>query len=162
MCAMQGMRLKAWMLAALCAASLTVVASASGANLHADFSWSPQQPNPGQEVTFTSTSSGPVKTLAWDLDNDSQFDDGSTASVTKTFTDAGNYKVRLLVTDAQGQTSQAEHSVRVASGLQSSFTWSPPSPTTADQITFTSTSTVASGGIRSYDWDLNGDRKFDD
>jgi hypothetical protein len=48
--------------------------------------------------------------------------------------------------------------------VAASFTFSPSSPVTGDLITFTSTS-VASGrgnSVATFEWDLNGDGRFDD
>jgi hypothetical protein len=155
------MRFTAWTLAALAAASLTLAASAAGADLAAKFSWNPQQPRVGQEVTFTSTSTGDPDSYAWDLDGDGEYDDATGPVAKRTYDQAGNKTVRLEVKKGD-TTSQDSHTFRVASGLQSSFTWSPQSPTTADQVAFTSTSTLQGATITNYSWDLNGDRKFDD
>ena len=143
-------------------ACLTFAAVASGEDLTAQFTWSPQKPGAGQQVTFTSTSGGNPQTYAWDLDGDGQFDDANTPTATTTFPKAGSYKVRLRVTDGVDKSAQVEHSISVGTGLASSFTWSPQSPTTSDQVTFTSTSTIQSGSITAWEWDLNGDRRFDD
>ena len=158
---MQGTRLITFLAAATSAVVLVLAAIASGADLTADFTWDPQQPQPGQQVTFTSTGSGNPTSYAWDLNGDGKFDDGNTPTVTKTYDQAGAYKVALKVTSGN-KTAQVQHTIRVASGLESSFTWSPQNPTTADQVTLTSTSTVQSGSITGWSWDLNGDRRFDD
>src|SRR5215211_3058228 len=64
----------------------------------------PGVPDPSEQVTFTSTSSDPegAVTHAWDLDNDTQFDDGTAASATFIYPTAGNKTVRLRVTDGDG------------------------------------------------------------
>lgn len=149
------------MLAALGAALLAFSAPASGEDLTADFTWSPREPDPGEQVTFTSTGVG-TQSYAWDLDGDGEFDDRSGAQVTYSFAEPGGHKVKLRVTGADGHTAERERTVQVTTGLKSSFTWSPAAPTTADQVTFTSTSTIIAGTITAYNWDLNGDRKFDD
>jgi PKD repeat protein len=150
------------MLGAVIAACLAAATTAVGADLNADFSWSPSQPLAGQEITFTSKSTGDPQTFAWDLDGDGQYNDGAGATATRTFTGAGDHKVRLRVTNANGDTDQTEKTVKVSSGIQSSFTWSPQSPTTADPVTFTSTSTATGASFQSYQWDLNGDSRFGD
>ncbi len=73
---------------------LTSVAAAVGAPaahaapLTASFDHDPAAPAPGQTITFTSTSSGggtaPIR-LAWDLDDDGDFDDGVGATVARRF-----------------------------------------------------------------------------
>ncbi|MEA2492122.1 MAG: hypothetical protein QOJ29_33, partial [Thermoleophilaceae bacterium] len=156
----QGARIWSGLALAALVASLTFATTAL-ADLHAEFTWSPQQVEPGQTVTFTSTSTE-ATTYAWDLDNDGQFDDGTDPTASRSWDSAGSYHVKLEVTNASGQTDTADHSIKVTTGLASSFTWSPQSPATGEQITLTSTSTIKSGSIRTYSWDLNGDRRFDD
>lgn len=158
---MRGTSFKRWMLVALAAAFLMLAASAVGADLQAQFTWAPQQPNPGDEVTFTDASSPKPDSYAWDLDNDGQFDDATGPTAKRTFDQAGNKTVRLQVKKGD-QTAQVQHTFRVSSGITSSFSWTPESPTTADTITFTSTSTLQGATITEYSWDLNGDRKFGD
>ena len=71
----------------------------------ASFTVSPSNPVTGEPVTFTSTSTdedGRIVSQAWDLDNDRSFDDGSTATVSRTFDSAGTYKIKLRVTDDDG------------------------------------------------------------
>jgi len=54
----------------------------------ADFHWSPGAPQVNETVFFTSDSSDPENRIEferWDLDNDGQFDDGSGATVERTF-----------------------------------------------------------------------------
>ena len=57
-------------------------------------------------VTFNAKGSsdpdGDALTYAWDLDDDGQFDDSTSASPTRTYTTAGNVTVSLRVTDARG------------------------------------------------------------
>jgi len=71
----------------------------------ASFTVSPSNPVTGERVTFTSTSTdedGRIVSQAWDLDNDRSCDDGSTATVSRTFDSAGTYKIKLRVTDDDG------------------------------------------------------------
>ena len=63
---------------AACALLLLVTASASAQQpLAASFTFAPAQPVAGQNVTFTSTSTGAPDATVWDLDNDGTYDDGS-------------------------------------------------------------------------------------
>jgi PKD repeat protein len=83
----------------------------------ADFSFSPAQPQAGQRVDFTSSSTDPEGqqlAYAWDLDGDG-FDDGSEANVSSVFPAAGDYTVSLMVTDPAGGSSVASKTVKVAS-----------------------------------------------
>ena len=58
----------------------------------------------GQTVTFTSDSSddGSIAAQRWDLDDDGNFDDGTAAAVSRSFTSLGAKTVRLQVTDDEG------------------------------------------------------------
>lgn len=70
-------------------------------SMRASFTWSPQSPLDGDVVTLTSTSSGPVATWAWSLDDVGAFDDGTTPEVQRAFP-AGDHTVGLRVEDADG------------------------------------------------------------
>ena len=86
----------------------------------ASFTAVPAAPLTGDVVTFVSTSTdpnGPIASQAWDLDNDGQFDDSSSATATRSFAFPGTYIVRLRVTDTQGATDVESRAVPVASRL---------------------------------------------
>ena len=79
-------------------------------------SYTPSAPKPEQVVTFTasaSDSNGSVAGYAWDLDNDGQFDDGSTATATRTFPQKGSHPVAVQVTDDNGATAVGNATVVV-------------------------------------------------
>jgi PKD repeat protein len=85
----------------------------------ASFAYS-SSPVAGDPVYFFSTSSdadGFIKSQAWDLDNDGQFDDGTNTLVTRTFGTPGRYTVWLRVVDNGGasRTASAELAVGDAS-----------------------------------------------
>jgi glucose/arabinose dehydrogenase len=65
-------------------------------------------PTPLQVAFDGSDSSDPdagdLLSYAWDLDNDGSFDDGSGETASRTFSSAGDFTVRLRVTDAAGDT----------------------------------------------------------
>lgn len=79
---------------------------------NADFTYEPEEPCPGQEVTFTNTSSGDliydgedILTFEWD------FDDGETSleeNPTHIFGGEGSKDVVLVVTDISGCTHEIE------------------------------------------------------
>ncbi|MEM6298476.1 MAG: PKD domain-containing protein [Bacteroidota bacterium] len=115
----------------------------------ADFTFSPDDPQVGQTVQFTSTTTN-TDAVAWD------FGDGttsSTANPTHTYTDAGSYTVTLTATGEGGSVS-AERSVSVseapADAPTADFTFSPDSPETGQAVQFTSTTTNAN----SLSWDF--------
>jgi plastocyanin len=150
------------MLAATALLGLAMAAAASSEDLTAEFKWTPTFPSPGQEVTFTSTGTGAVK-YDWDLDGNGTYEiENGATTVRHTYTEAGTYHVRLRVTGADAHTATRTHDVRVSTGMVADFTWSPQDPVKGEKVTFTSTSTVKSGSITKYEWDLDGDKKFDE
>ena len=131
----------------------------------ANFSQSPASPNTSTAVTLTSTSTDPDGTIAgqrWALDADGVFNDGTGASVTRTFTTPGTYNVKLEVTDNRGATSTVTKAVTVANRAPTAaFTTSPASAPTGQSFSFTSTSTDPDGTIAAYAWDTDGDATAD-
>jgi PKD repeat protein len=138
------------------------------------FDFSPPNPNPNQQILFTSSSSdaeGPV-TLAWDLDNDGAFDDGSDTSESWSFPTGGDKTVRLRATDSDGAVRETSRTVPVFlnSPPVANFNFTGTNPVTPDvpdvgePINFTSTSTDPDGDqtIVDWDWDLDNDGAFDD
>jgi PKD repeat protein len=80
----------------------------------------PSNPVAGQPVTFFSTSTdsdGWIKGQSWDLDGDGRFDDSSNMYVEMTFPRAGQYTVRLSVTDDSNVSATSEVTVIVADAL---------------------------------------------
>src|SRR3954462_10266610 len=88
------------------AAALAVSPSAS-------FPSSPASPLTLEPVTFTSTSTGDVTGIAWDLDNDGLYDDGTAATATLTFPSSAVYTVRLRAVGSEGSGEQPQR-IRVA------------------------------------------------
>jgi PKD domain len=82
----------------------------------ASFSFSPDDPQAGQQVRFESSSCDPDGRLvrqAWDLDGDGAFDDAQGPVATGTFTGAGAHSAGLEVTAAGGATDRSRRTVRV-------------------------------------------------
>ncbi len=78
----------------------------------------PDVPDVGETVTFTSTSTDPdgndtIARRDWDLDNDGNFDDGNRVTAQRSFTTPGDKTVRLLVTDTSGATNFTTRTFRV-------------------------------------------------
>jgi PKD repeat protein len=132
----------------------------------ASFGHSPAFPSPFETITFSSKSSdldGTIATLAWDLDNDGTFDDGTSATATKKFTKSGSYTVRLRVTDDKGDFSIAAETIFVGNRPPvASFSYSPEAPTAGEAVSFFSTSTDPDSPITGYAWDLDGDGNYND
>jgi hypothetical protein len=82
----------------------------------ASFSFSPDDPQAGQQVRFESSSCDPDGRLvseAWDLDADGAFDDAHGPVATRTFAGAAGHSVGLEVTAAGGATDQSRRTVMV-------------------------------------------------
>jgi PKD repeat protein len=133
----------------------------------AAFGFSPTAPKSNETITFNSTSTDPeglpLAAYAWDTDNNGLFDNGTASSAQASFTTPGPHTVMLRVTDASGATDIATVAVDVANRPPvAGFTFSPASPKTLEQVTFTSTSTDSDGTIAAYAWDLDNDGLFND
>jgi PKD repeat protein len=78
----------------------------------------PDVPDVGETVTFTSTATDPngngtIARRDWDLDDDGDFDDGSGVTAQRSFTTPGIKTVGLLVTDTSGATDSTTRTFRV-------------------------------------------------
>jgi PKD repeat protein len=132
----------------------------------AAFTFNPASPLPGDSVLFASNSSDPdgdSLTHSWD------FGDGSGPNATRnpahTYTTPGTKTVRLTVNDGHGGVDDVTQTITVKdpSAAKASFTFTPDSPVANQTVTFTSTSTPSAGqSIKSQDWDLDSDGKYDD
>jgi PKD repeat protein len=97
-------------------------------------------------VTLTDTSTGTVTSRSWDL---GEGDTAASASVVKTFTKPGTYRVELTVTGG-GATKNAVTTINVAAaGLIADFTASPVTGVAPLKVKFTDSST---GTISSRSW----------
>jgi hypothetical protein len=128
----------------------------------ASFSAAPLSPFTLETVTFTSTSTGSVTSLAWDLDNDGFYDDGTTASASKSFPTAGTYTVRLRVVGPGGSGEQSQFVVIANRPPAAAMVQFPQAPVTDDPVSFVSTSRDPDGALVSQAWDLDDDGAFDD
>jgi len=123
------------------------------------FTYTPEQPEVGDVVTFDGSTSfdddGRVDFFEWDFDNDG-VPDATGMSVAHAFATGGGKPVTLTVTDNDGvvdfTTLTVPVTIRVAPIAD--FDFAPAGPTTADNIQFTSTSTVANGAIAGLLWNF--------
>jgi PKD repeat protein len=85
-------------------------------------------------VTFDATESTDVEgddlTYAWDLDDDGEFDDSTVSRPSKTFGSAGDYSVRVRVTDAFGANSVAAVTVNAGNQPPNAVIETPSAATT--------------------------------
>jgi PKD repeat protein len=145
---------------ALAVIAVLVPASASAQVPAASFSYSPASPLSGQTVMFTSTATGTITSLAWDLDGNGACDDATGASAARAFPSGGAYGVTLCVNgDAslQKQTIVVRNRPPVAS-----FSFAPLAPMIHDTVMLTSTSADPDGPIAAQAWDIDGDGQYDD
>jgi hypothetical protein len=85
----------------------------------ASFSWFPSSPRVGQTVSLVSSSTdsvSPITAFAWDPGGTGAFAAGGPAMSTA-FSSAGNHRVQLRVTDANGLTSLASELIPVSASL---------------------------------------------
>jgi PKD repeat protein len=102
-------------------------------------------------------------TYSWDLDNDGSFGDAGGATATRAFPTAGNFTVRVRVSDgAVTDTQAATVTVIRERPPVAAFTFAPGSPGVGGVVTFISASTDPDGTIARLDWDLDGDGRFND
>ncbi len=147
-------------LAALASAAVLLSAPVQAQVPAASFSFSPASPLSGQVVRFTSTATGMITSLAWDLDGNGACDDATGASAARAFATAGRYGVTLCVNgDAslQKQTIVIRNRPPVAS-----FSFAPLAPMVRDTVMLTSTSLDPDGPIAAQAWDIDGDGQYDD
>jgi hypothetical protein len=141
-------------------AALSLPAAAGAQAPVASYVYSPASPLTGQPVSFTSTSTGTITSLQWDLDGDDDCDDAGGPAASRSFSSPGDYSVSLCVNvDAAIQKQQ----IRVRNRAPvAQFGFSPVSPSEGDVVTVASTSVDLDGPIVRYAWDLDGDSAFDD
>jgi hypothetical protein len=120
--------------------------------------------NPGVQVTFASTSTDPngdPLTFSWSLDGDGAFNDGTGASVTKTyptFSTVKTIRVRLQVSDGgAGSPVEAFHDLVINKAPFGAFTVSPELPVINEAVTFdaASHSFDFENSIATYEWDFD-------
>ena len=117
--------------------------------LVADFTFDPLQPQAGERVSFSATATGgdPPRTYEWN------FGDGATDAgrdVAHTYSFEGTYDVLLTVTDSLGHATTVLKPVDVTAALAADFTFSPPTPSVGESVTFVAT---VDGGTPTYSYD---------
>ncbi len=157
-------------LAAACISIFGVATTATAATPPtARFTYSPAAPGVGQPVTFDGTGSscpGAPCTYSWSDDGSPTRPStplwplGSGATLQFTFHEAATKYVRLMITDASGQTATVEHNVDVSSEAPppptARFTYSPTAPVVGEPVTFDATSSDCPAAPCSYSWSDDG------
>lgn len=127
-------------------------------DLLADFSWSPEVPRPGEEVSFTDLSSGAPLSWNWDFGDDRQANE---ANPVHRFMDEGEYLVTLTVTydDGGGTSHTVSKWITVTgSALHADFFWMPLLPHSGEGVEFYD---VSRGDPQAWLWDF-GDGETSD
>jgi PKD repeat protein len=131
----------------------------------------PAAPLTGDEVTFSSTSTdsdGRIVSTEWALDADGVFNDGTGATVKRTYTEPGTYQVKLRVRDSDGTDDDSTETtltrtITVSNRLPTAaISFAPAAPLVGQEVTLTSSSADADGTVARQDWDLDGDGDFAD
>jgi len=124
----------------------------------AAFVYSPTSAEVGERVHFNASDSydpdGTIVSYEWDFGDNGH---GYYKEVNHIYNETGTYTVVLVVTDDSGNSDSVSKTITVVdnSTPTASFTYSPGSPTTSDNITFNgSASSDPDGNIISYEWDF--------
>jgi hypothetical protein len=168
------MTMKTSALVAMAAAALPAAAAAAPPSNYAPLphiEWAQTDfVKPGSTITFDSSGSsdpdGTIASRAWDLDDDGEFDDGTGATASQTFTTPGNHTVRLRVVDDGGIAARDEVHVRVQDvnvPPYARFTVTPDPPVVGQPVRLdASRSADPDGdGIALYEWDFDHDDRID-
>lgn len=113
-----------------------------------------------QLVNQSTIASGSIISWEWDLDNDGLYDNASGSSISNDFVSAGTYVVGLQVTSDQGCQSTTNKNVTV--DPMPTVEFSVANVCLGDETELTGISTVSSGQVVSYEWELNGNGLYDD
>jgi PKD repeat protein len=133
----------------------------------ADFSVSPQVPQPGQAAIFTVTANDPdggsIDAIEWDWENDGTIDE-SGDGIQHSFGSPGLKSVRLVVTDSASESTTVVRQVRVNAPPSPAFDHSPQSPTAGQSVSFDASDTTDDAALADsgFSWDLDGDGDFGD
>jgi hypothetical protein len=87
----------------------------------ADFTWTPSNPEPNQEIVFDASASndpdGSITLYEWDWNNDGMYEESSaTPTATYSWSQAGNNAVTVRVTDNSSKTGTITKTVNLGSG----------------------------------------------
>jgi PKD repeat protein len=119
----------------------------------------------GQKVGFSANdSSGDIVRYAWDLDGDGRFDDGRGDNAERAYAKAGTVRVGLKVTDRAGRARVARRTVTVHDNKAPVARLDlPAAARVGEKVTGdASASHDPDGRIARYEWDLDGDGRWED
>jgi PKD repeat protein len=135
---------------------------------NAEFGFEPASPEPGDTVTFISTTSDPdagggIASVEWDFEGDGTFD-ATGATVTHVYDVRGTRTVRMRVTDAAEEVTEVAQPLTVNARPVAEFAYAPPIPAVGAPVSLDASSSADDMPIPAdgYDWELDGDGDFDD
>lgn len=128
-----------------------------------NFSYTPQEPESDEQVTFkvsASDADGEVVEFTW-------FVDGEPIVTTPdrefgyVFDEPGDYTVEVVTKDDDGATANASQTVSVQPAENvpptANFTYSPPEPTPGETVTFEAQADDPDGDVVDYEWTIDGE-----
>jgi PKD repeat protein len=151
------------------ASDITLDPTGQPARPWASFSATPTTVHFGNPITFDASgtfvgSGATIVDYKWDFNGNGTFvDNGTSATVTHTFTAPGTYNVHLRVTDSLGRTDTTTRTIVITGDPPpvASFTVSPLRPVVGQQVTLDgSGSTAPKNPIVDYSWDLDGSGNY--
>jgi len=124
----------------------------------ASFTYSPDFPIAGQNVTFDASASydpdGYIANYTWDF-GDGNITTATTAVITHVYAMEGNYPVILNVTDDDGEMDAVISTLEIRNYPTATFTYSPTYPSEGQTVTFDASPSTPNGGIIvNYTWNF--------
>jgi len=131
-----------WLAAGLAIVILTIPggsASAQGAGLNADFTFSPETALVGQVVQFTDQSEGDVEFWQWNFGDGGIDQNQNTEHI---FFQSGLFDVKLTIYGPNGETDDVTKTVTIVEVQEpnASFIYAPTAPVAGEEVQFTDTS----------------------
>ena len=124
-----------------------------------DFTYQPEHPVAGKEITFNaSTSKGSIRSYEWNYDDGSPMGSEKIEKHTFPINESGTviYEVTLTLTDINGELHHKSKDVSVSPPppppLQSSFTFQPENPIVGQEVVFDGS--ASQGTVSNYLWDF--------
>ena len=127
------------------------------------FTYSPQNPNTDQEISFKSTSTDPDGQVAQQKWKFGDLNNSSEENPTHKYLRPGTYTIELTVEDEGGATATATKEITVRNRKPKvEFNFTPQEPKVGQKITLNASSSEdPDGTIEDYVWDLTGDGSVD-